>query len=179
MNVIADTPIWSLLLRRHRGVLSREEEAFLHELAELIKEGRVVLLGPIRQEILSGISDGRQFARLRDHLRAFGDEQLGVADYEEAARCHNDCRTAGVAGSAIDFLICAAALRRDLAIFTTDRDFQHYADILTITLHRPREPEADRLADGQGRYSASRRRNLAALRANRPFGARGQGSGKR
>lgn len=162
MNVIPDTPVWSLLLRRRGEALSQEEQALRDELAELIREGRVVLLGPIRQEVLSGISDERVFGRLRDRLVAFGDEQLSVADYEEAARCHNSCRTAGVAGNATDFLICAAALRRNLAIFTTDRDFDHYAEILTIRLHRPREPEADRLADGHRTYSTSRRRNIAA-----------------
>ncbi|MBI4305565.1 MAG: hypothetical protein HY678_04525, partial [Chloroflexi bacterium] len=68
-------------------------------------------------------------------LRAFTDERLSVEDYEEAARCHNTCRSAGLAGNAIDFLICASALRRDLSVFTTDRDFQNYARTLSITLH--------------------------------------------
>ena len=179
MNVIPDTPVWSLLLRRRPDALSREELALRGELAELIREGRVVLLGPIRQEVLSGISDGRMFTRLRDHLVAFGDEQLGVADYEEAARCHNACRTAGVAGSATDFLICATALRRNLAIFTTDRDFHHYAEILMITLHRPREPDAGRIAEGHAGYSRSLQQNLTALAATRSLGTKGRRTWRR
>ncbi|MBI4220371.1 MAG: PIN domain-containing protein [Chloroflexi bacterium] len=138
MNVLVDTPIWSLLLRRRPEVLSPREAVARHELAELIREGRVVLIGPIRQEILSGISDNRQFGRLRERLRAFEDAQLQVEDYEEAARCSNACRSAGVAGGAVDFLICAAALRRNLAIFTTDHDFQLYAKTLQIAFHPPR-----------------------------------------
>lgn len=34
-----------------------------------------------------------------------------------------------------DFLICAAALRRDHAIFTTDGDFRHFARVLKLQLH--------------------------------------------
>jgi predicted nucleic acid-binding protein len=107
-------------------------------MAELVEEGRVVLIGPIRQEILSGVADPRQFDRLRNHLRAFTDEPLVLRDYEEAARCHNDCRAAGVAGSPIDFLICAVARVRRLAIFTVDRDFQLYSKTLGLSLHKPR-----------------------------------------
>jgi predicted nucleic acid-binding protein len=139
MNVLVDTPIWSLLLRRAPEVLSATQTVLRAELTELVKEGRVVLIGPIRQEVLSGIADRRQFDRLKDLLRAFGDDQLGEADYEEAARCHNDCRAAGVAGSPVDFLICAVARSRRLSIFTTDRDFQLYANTLGLNLHEPRE----------------------------------------
>jgi predicted nucleic acid-binding protein len=71
-------------------------------------------------------------------LRAFPDEPLTTEDYEEAARANNRCRRAGVAGSAIDFLLCAAALRRRWAILTTDRDFKRYSKHLTIRLHAPR-----------------------------------------
>jgi len=41
----------------------------------------------------------------------------------------------GVAGSAIDFLICAIALRRNWQIFTTDRDFIRYAEVLALKLY--------------------------------------------
>jgi predicted nucleic acid-binding protein len=54
--------------------------------------------------------------------------------YEEAARCSNRCRAADVAGSSVDFLICAVALRQKLTILTTDADFDRYATVLPITL---------------------------------------------
>jgi predicted nucleic acid-binding protein len=38
-------------------------------------------------------------------------------------------------GSAIEFLICAAAHRRNWTILTTDRDFQNYASVLPLRLH--------------------------------------------
>jgi predicted nucleic acid-binding protein len=135
MIVLVDTPVWSLALRRRLDLLSSQEQQITQSLAELIREGRVKLLGPIRQELLSGIREEAQFRKLRDYLRAFPEPPLEAADYEEAAQMNNRCRTRGIAGSAVDFLICAAAHRRGWGIFTTDRDFRHYASVLPLRLH--------------------------------------------
>ena len=133
--VLVDTPVWSLALRRKPEHLSLRERHLTEALAELIREGRVQLLGPVRQELLSGIREEAQFRKLRDYLRAFPEHPLEADDYEEAAHMNNRCRTHGIAGSAIDFLICAAAHRRGWSIFTTDRDFQNYAAVLPLRLH--------------------------------------------
>ena len=58
--------------------------------------------------------------------------------YEEAARIHNECRSAGIAGSAVDFLICAVALRRNWEVFTLDKDFERYARKVPLALFVPR-----------------------------------------
>jgi predicted nucleic acid-binding protein len=135
MIVLVDTPVWSLALRRCPEHLSGLERNLTKTFAELIREGRAQLLGPIRQELLSGIREDAQFKKLRAYLRAFDEPALEVADYEEAARMNNQCRTRGIAGSAIDFLICAAAHRRGWVIFTTDQDFQNYAPVLGLRLY--------------------------------------------
>ena len=132
MMVIVDTSVWSLALRRAIQVT----DPALTELEGLIKEGRAALMGPIRQEILSGVKDKKQFDLLRDNLRAFPDIPLTAADYEEGARCFNICRAAGVQGSNTDFLICAVAVRREVPVLTCDRDFDSFARKLPITLHR-------------------------------------------
>ncbi|MBI4860500.1 MAG: PIN domain-containing protein [Candidatus Riflebacteria bacterium] len=137
MNVLVDTSIWSLVLRRRRKDLSPDERSIGLELTELIKEGRAVLIGAIRQEILSGVRERATFDRLRDHLRSFDDEMLSFEDYEEAAACGNRCRAAGVSGSMIDFLLCAVARRRGLSVFTTDAAFERYSRHLHIRLHHP------------------------------------------
>ena len=131
MKVLVDTSVWSLALRRHRHV-DRPE---VQELAALIDEGRVAMIGPIRQELLSGIRDREAFERLRDRLRAFADEPLTSADFEVAAECFDSCRAHGVQGSNTDFLICALAQRLDIPIFTTDEDFDRFAEVLPIELH--------------------------------------------
>ena len=138
MRVLVDTSIWSLALRRRTGDLSLHEKDLAAELRELIQENRVQMIGPIRQELLSGLREEAQYHRLKERLRAFPDEPLTVQDYELAARFGNQCRAAGIAGSAVGFLICAVAAARNWPIFTTDKVFQQYAKPLPISLHAPR-----------------------------------------
>jgi hypothetical protein len=137
MKVVVDTPIWSLALRRRRGDLSANDSDLVAAWSKLVRDNLAVMIGPVRQEILSGIRDHAVFERLRDSLRAFDDEPLTLEDYEEAARCSNRCRSAGLAGSAVDYLLCAVALRRQAWLFTTDMDFTRYAKYLPLRLFSP------------------------------------------
>jgi predicted nucleic acid-binding protein len=134
VRVLVDTSVWSLALRRSSRSLSPAEQRLTALLRELIHEGRVAMAGPVRQEILSGVRDEKTFERLRERLGAFPDEEVDTADYEEAARCANRCRAVGISGSVVDHLICAVALRRGLAVLTTDRDFARYARALPLRL---------------------------------------------
>jgi predicted nucleic acid-binding protein len=138
MNVLVDTPVWSLALRRIPENLNREEQKIVAELSELSKEGRIRIIGPIRQELLSGIRLLEQYEKLRTSLSAFRDEPLSTPDYEEAAKAGNRCRAQGITVTSVDILICAVALSRSFHIFTTDHDFHDYASVLPIKLHAPR-----------------------------------------
>lgn len=133
MNVLVDTCVWSLALRRDAPRGTPHES----ELVNLIRDGRVLMLGAVRQELLSGIRKPAQFRRVRDLLRAFPDVRLDEEDFEEAARCFNTCRARGLQGSNTDFLLCAVALRREVAIFTVDGDFPRFARALHVKLHSP------------------------------------------
>lgn len=134
MKVLIDTCVWSMALRRDEASSGQE----VSELMELVKELRVQLIGPVRQEILSGIKSHAQFTKLRDHLRPFPDLELTTRDFESAAELHNFCRGKGVQGSNTDFLICAVAVQHQMPIFTTDADFTFFQQYLPIKLHRPR-----------------------------------------
>ena len=138
MKILIDTCVWSLALRRPAATLDPAERQTADLLRELVVDSRAVLIGPICQEILSGVREQKTFDRLREHLRAFEEQPIGVEEeeYEEAARCANRCRATGIAGSGVDFLICAVALHRKLAILTTDGDFDNFATVLPITLMR-------------------------------------------
>jgi hypothetical protein len=136
VRVLVDTSIWSLALRRSGTDLSRKEALAVNLLKELIRDGRVVVIGPVRQEILSGIPDEAQFRKLKSKLRAFEDLEITSDDYELAAEFYNACRKRGVQGSYIDFLICAGAARNQLPVFTLDEDFERYAQPLGISLYR-------------------------------------------
>jgi hypothetical protein len=139
VNVLIDTSVWSLALRRSPRQLSPREAATAAEFAELIKEGRARIIGIIRQELLSGIKAQPQFEKLRDIVRAFPDELVNTADYEAAALASNQCRSKGVAVSVSDMLLCAVAQSRDWALFSTDPDFSRYAKMLPIKLHDVRQ----------------------------------------
>jgi len=129
-----DTPVWSLALRRKAANLSGHEQRIVFALGELARQGEVELLGLVRQEVLSGISDERRFLIIRERLRVFNNTALAPPDFEEAARLSNRCRNQGVASSTVDMLICAVALRHSWQIFTTDRDFVHYMSAIPIRL---------------------------------------------
>ena len=94
------------------------------------------MIGPIRQELLSGIREKAQFETLRDHLRAFPDLPLTAADFERAAEFFNIARGKGIQGSNTDFLICAISAEHDMPILTTDEDFTLFQAHLPIKLHQ-------------------------------------------
>ncbi len=142
MIVLVDTTVWSLALRRTHA--PDRNRGVIRELSELVEEGRASLIGPIRQEILSGLPDSKSFERVREHLTDFDDLEIVARDYEAAAVAYNICRRKGVQGSHIDFLICAVASRCVLPIFTTDKDFINYARFLDIQLYQPREGGASK-----------------------------------
>lgn len=133
MSVIVDTSVWSQALRR--GTHSSSAPAA--ELRSLIHDHRVQMLGPIRQELLSGIRNESQFRRLQQHLDGFPDAPILTEDYVSAARFFNTCRSKGIQGSNTDFLICSVAVRTGSSIYTTDKDFHLFAQHLPIALHQP------------------------------------------
>lgn len=133
MKVIVDTSVWSLALRRQEPGATAE----VRLLQELIPDGRVAMLGCIRQELLSGVKAPAQFKKLAGALEAFPDEEIDTEDYVEAARCFNRCRSKGVQGSNTDFLLCAVSLRTGFPILTTDRDFEHFKKALRVKLAAP------------------------------------------
>ena len=139
MKVIVDTSVWSLALRRKKTKLNDSEIQIVNELIELIKESRVVLIGPIRQEILSGIVSIAQFNKLKKKLDAFEDFSIKQNDYEKASIFFNVCRKNGIQGSHIDFLICAVSNNNDLSLFTTDKDFENFSKHVKIQFHKVRE----------------------------------------
>jgi predicted nucleic acid-binding protein len=135
MNIV-DTCVWSLALRRDRHDLSSDERAMVFELKDMIVAGRAAIIGPIRREILSGISTKKHFESLRLQLQPQIDLPLNTEIWERAAGFYNTCRAAGIAADAIDMTICAAADFHTASIFTTDPDFIRYVKHLPIKLHK-------------------------------------------
>jgi len=131
MKTIVDTCVWSLALRRQdQSKLTHEQRETIAELQEAIRDGRAILLGPIRQEILSGIRESARFAKLQAVLDPFLDEEIAADDFVEAARLFNLCKDHGIECGATDILICAVAARQYYDILTCDQGLKRCIQIL-------------------------------------------------
>ena len=131
MRVLVDTCVWSQVLRHKNPNLELTKK-----MKDLINDGRVCIVGPIKQELLSGIPDIRQFNQLKELLSSFEDISLKTEHFLKAAEFTNISRIKGIQGSTIDFLICAVAHSENLMIFTTDNDFENYKKYSSIKLMR-------------------------------------------
>ena len=130
MMVIVDSDVWSEALRKHNSA----SEATIR-LKELINDDKIVMIGPIRQEVLSGLKEDKRFNQIKELLSAFPNQTINDSIYELAASFFNLCRSKGIQGSHTDFLICACAVSWDVEIFSKDRDFYHYSKYIPIHLH--------------------------------------------
>ena len=134
MKIIVDTCVWSGFLRHDRDPIDR----VVREVEWLLRRDVVQMLGPIRQELLSGAQPQERFERLKQYLRYFPNLPLDEEDDENAAAYYNVCRRRGIQATATDLLICAVAVRRSLKVFTTDTDFDLFEKYLPIKRHRLR-----------------------------------------
>ena len=133
MRVIVDTSVWSLALQRRNPVDNPKTEA----LTELIGKGSAIMIGPVRQEILSGVRYTVQFDRLMSALSAFPDEPVTATDFVEAARICNKCLDSGIVIGNTTCLIGAVAITREMEILTIDQEFQKLTSVVEIPLYQP------------------------------------------
>ena len=131
MNVIVDTSVWSLVLRRG----SPPDDPQAVALRDMLQEGKPIqLLGIIVQEILQGVRNPSEFDKVRANLKAFSLLTLGRDDFVAAAELWNLCRSHGIQATTVDCEIAAACLRHDCALLTSDRDFEHIAKYCPLQL---------------------------------------------
>ena len=121
MKLLVDTSVWSFALRRKDpATLSTEEKRLKRKLLEAIEDGRIAILGLIRQELLSGIKEKAQFDKVKAALDPYVDEPINTADHEYAACLYNESRIQGVQAGTVDILICALAVRRGWEVLSSD-----------------------------------------------------------
>ena len=113
MKVLVDTSIWSHGLRRRTG----GDAASTAELASLVQDGRVAMIGPIRQELLSGIKERAHFERLREHLSAFPDTEI-LSDSDDSLEVKAVHRRDGLART--------YTLRKDMF---ASGDYRHLVEV--------------------------------------------------
>ncbi len=130
MKILVDTSIWSYAFRSKKPKFKSQVDTLI----ELISNNNIVIIGAIKQEILSGYSDMSRFKKLEIKIAAFENTHTLDEDYIQAAKFSNQCRINGIQGSPVDFLICAISYRLKVKIFTTDKDFNLYQKHLPIEL---------------------------------------------
>jgi len=121
VKLLVDTSVWSLALRRKNTArLSPDEQKLKAKLVQAIQDGRVAMLGLLRQELLSGIKEKAQFDKVKAALSPYLDEPITTADHEYSAHVYNECRNQGVEAGTVDILICAVAVRRGWEVLSGD-----------------------------------------------------------
>ena len=129
MRVLVDTCVWSKVLRAEHPDVELSKL-----LKDLIADNRVVLTGPILQEILSGIKNKKDFQVLAERLSAFDELVITKEICIKAAEYFNICKMCGVNGGHVDFLICAIISHYNCALLTVDSDFKLFQKHLPIKL---------------------------------------------
>jgi predicted nucleic acid-binding protein len=80
VRVLVDTSVWSAALRHEKSV----DTQVVERLRALVAGHQVEIIGPIRQELLSGIRTQSQFEKLQGLLAAFPDLAIDAEDYATA-----------------------------------------------------------------------------------------------
>ena len=100
------------------------DERVVRSLARSMDEGRVVISGQVKQEVMQGTRDERSFARLERAMSTWSYEAETPADFVEAARIYARLRWKGAIVPPSDCLIAALAKRCGLAVCATDPHFE-------------------------------------------------------
>jgi predicted nucleic acid-binding protein len=93
MKILIDIPIWSKFVRKRNYDKNRE---IIEKLSEIILNKQEVIIGPVRQELLSGMSNNEIFFKLKQKMETFKNEPIEDSDYELAADFSNICRQHGI-----------------------------------------------------------------------------------
>lgn len=132
MNIIVDTSVWSLVLRR-----KQIDESLIHVIAfkSCINSGvNVHLSGIVLQELLDGLKSEKDFARLLTYLAPFPFLITSRETHIQAAQLRNKCRKKGVQASPADFLIASSCIENGFPLLTSDDDFKHIAQYSDLVL---------------------------------------------
>ena len=129
--VLVDTTVWIDFLK---GRDTAEVETLEQLLAE---ETEVFITGLIVQEILSGVKESKDRARVRKELEHFILINPTLETHIQAAEIFDACRKKGYTiRSIIDCLIASLALEYDLTILENDKDYALISRVFPLKTFR-------------------------------------------
>jgi len=124
LNLLVDTSVWSLMLRRDTPTRSAES-AFL--IRALEHGDSVLTTGLVLQELLQGFSGPKARDQIVEKFSALPLLVPDRQDHIEAAALRVVCGRKGVQIGAIDALLAQLCVRHGLTLLTTDQDFHSMA----------------------------------------------------
>jgi predicted nucleic acid-binding protein len=134
LNLLVDTSVWSLALRRDKGGSIPEVEF----LTRALTNGESILTtGIILQELLQGFRGPKDRDAILERFSALPLLVPDRDDHVQAAELRNECRRRGVQVGTIDALIARLAIRHEVTLLTTDRDFERVARFAPLALSLP------------------------------------------
>ena len=133
MNVLVDTSVWSLALRRDSPAAVPEVD-FLER--TLTVGGSVITTGLILQELLQGFRGARSRDRIVRQFATLPFLMPDRSDHIDAADLRDACRRKGIQVGTIDALLAQLCITHDLVMLTTDGDFASMATVDSFQVWR-------------------------------------------
>jgi predicted nucleic acid-binding protein len=130
LNVLVDTSVWSLALRRD----APPDQPEVRELRRLLEAGIACCTGLVLQELLQGFSKPKANKRIISYFSALPLLVPDRDDHIHAAGLRNQCRRKGIQAGTIDALLAQLCMRYRLTMLTTDRDFHHIAAVVPLSV---------------------------------------------
>jgi predicted nucleic acid-binding protein len=131
VNILVDTSVWSLALRRD----SPPDSQAVSRLKAALKDGEnVFTTGLILQELLQGFKGPKARRRI---IEDFAPLPLIIPerkDHSDAADLKVKLRQKGIQADTIEVLLAQLCLRHGLSLLSTDRDFVHIAKHVPLAL---------------------------------------------
>jgi predicted nucleic acid-binding protein len=130
MTVVIDTSLWVRLLKDQSGQTAEFIEAEAGT-------SRVIMLSPIRLELLQGCRGEAEWNAMHARLDAFERFSMTDATWDGAARIYFDLRQAGwTVRSTLDCCIAQACIELDALLLHQDRDFETIAKVRPLRNRR-------------------------------------------
>ena len=133
MNLLVDTSVWSLALRRD----APPDLAEVDKLKTARDAGMVCTTGLVLQELLQGFRSPKARDQIVSRFSALPMLQPGREDHIQAAELRNRCRRKGVQAGTINALLAQLCVHYDLTMLTTDNDFSHIASVAPLNVWSP------------------------------------------
>ena len=131
MNILVDTSVWSLALRRDSPV---DNPAVLR-LKTALQEGESVLTtGLVLQELLQGFNGPKARKRIIETFASLPLITPERRDHIDAADLRVKLRQKGIQAGTIDVLLAQLCLRHRLSLLSVDKDFDHMAKHLPLSV---------------------------------------------